>query len=98
MKKKYLIITLFISLFFTTTSVISEEKKVIESGHNYNIYTGMFDFSDDGKKSQVLGFQHKNNDLFRDSFLGTIKPVTGFMFTADNATYLYTLEYKQNIR
>ena len=44
MKKTYLIITLFISLFFTTTSVISEEKKVIESGHNYNIYTGMFDF------------------------------------------------------
>ena len=90
MKKTYLIITLFISLFFTTNSVMSEEKKVIESGHNYNIYTGMFDFSDDGKKSQVLGFQHKNNDLFRDSFLGTIKPVTGFMFTADNATYLYT--------
>ena len=90
MKKTYLIITLFITLFFTTNSVMSEEKKVIESGHNYNIYTGMFDFSDDGKKSQVLGFQHKNNDLFRDSFLGTIKPVTGFMFTADNATYLYT--------
>ena len=90
MKKTYLIITLFISLFFTTNSVMSEEKKVIESGHNYNIYTGMFDFSDDVKKSQVLGFQHKNNDLFRDSFLGTIKPVTGFMFTADNATYLYT--------
>ena len=48
-EKTYLIITLFISLFFTTNSVMSEEKKVIESGHNYNIYTGMFDFSDDGK-------------------------------------------------
>ena len=73
-----------------SSSVFAEETKVNSDNTKFNIYTGMFDFSDDGKKSQVLGFQHKNDDLFRDSFLGTIKPVTGFMFTADNATYLYT--------
>ena len=54
------------------------------------MYTGMFDFSDEGKKSQIFGLQHQNDNLFKDSFLGTIKPITGFMFTADTATYLYT--------
>ena len=31
-----------------------------------------------------------NENLFRESFVGTIKPVTGFMITADTASYLYT--------
>jgi lipid A 3-O-deacylase len=50
----------------------------------------MFDFSDDGKKSALFGMQHQNEDLTRDSFFGTISPITGFMFTEDNAGYLYT--------
>ena len=85
--KKFLINLLMITFAFSS---IAEEKVLKDQNTEFSVYTGMFDFSDDGKKSQVLGFQHKNNDLFRDSFLGTIKPVTGFMFTADNATYLYT--------
>ena len=56
----------------------------------WNAYTGMFDFSDDGKKSALFGMQHQNEDLTRDSFFGTISPITGFMFTEDNAGYLYT--------
>ena len=74
-----------------------EDKTKIDSGHKYNVYTGMFDFSDKSKKSQIIGFQHLNDNLFRDSFIGTIKPVTGFMLTADSASYLYTgiqAEYK----
>ena len=58
--------------------------------HKYNFYTGMFDFSDHGKKSALFGIQHQNEDLYRDSFLGTLSPVTGFMMTSDNATYFYT--------
>jgi len=50
----------------------------------------MFDFSDDGKKSALFGVQHNNENLYRESFLGTLSPVTGFMITADSATYLYT--------
>ena len=50
----------------------------------------MFDFSDKGKKSQIIGIQHLNDNLFRDSLIGTIKPVTGFMLTSDSASYLYT--------
>ena len=57
----------------------------------------MFDFSDDGKRSTIFGFQHQNESLFRDSFLGKISPVSGALITVDNATYVYTgvqAEYK----
>ena len=50
----------------------------------------MFDFSDDGKKSQIFGFQHQNEELLKESFFGTLSPVTGALITADNATYFYT--------
>ena len=50
----------------------------------------MFDFSDDGKRSVLFGIQHQNEELFRESFLGTLSPVTGGMITADNAVYVYS--------
>ena len=55
-----------------------------------NFYTGMFDFSDDGKRASLVGLEHRNEDLFRDSFLGKISPVTGAMITQENAVYFYT--------
>ena len=58
--------------------------------HEWNIYSGMFDFSDDGKRSTLIGIQHQNENLIKDSFLGTISPITGLMVTADNAGYIYT--------
>ena len=77
--------------------VYGEEQNKFESEHQWNFYSGMFDFSDDGAKSTLFGIQHQNENLLRDSFLGTLSPVTGFMLTADNATYFYTgiqAEYK----
>ena len=50
----------------------------------------MFDFSDDGKRSTLIGFQHQNENLNRDTFLGNLSPITGAMITADNAGYIYT--------
>ena len=50
----------------------------------------MFDFSDKGKKSAIVGLQHQNENLTRNSFLGTLSPVTGAMITGDNAAYIYT--------
>ena len=50
----------------------------------------MFDFSDDGKRSTLIGFQHQDENLYRNTFLGNLSPITGAMFTADNATYIYT--------
>ena len=68
----------------------SDEIKKLPSEHEYNFYSGMFDFSDDGKKSALFGFQHQNENLTRDSFFGTISPITGALITADNAAYFYT--------
>jgi len=79
---KFLLITSFI-LF---SSIAYSE----ENGSKFNIYSGMFDFSDDGKKSALIGFQHQNKDLNRDTFLGNFSPITGALFTADSAAYIYT--------
>ena len=87
-KKYFFLITIF---FVISLPLKSEEvKKNLNNEHEFNIFTGMFDFSDDGKRSQVIGFQHQNENLVRESFLGTLSPVTGALITQDNATYFYT--------
>ena len=55
-----------------------------------NIFTGMFDFSDNTQASGFLGLQHQNDDLFRESFLGRLSPITGGFLTEKSAFYLYT--------
>jgi len=77
-------------LILFSTPIKSEENNNVFDEHEWNFYSGMFDFSDDGAKSTLIGIQHQNENLTRNSFLGTISPVTGFMFTADNASYVYT--------
>ena len=90
MKKSFKILMLIFCALMIFEKSFAEKNRKMDNGHKYNIYTGMFDFSDDGKKSQIIGIQHLNDNLFRDSLIGTIKPVTGFMLTADSASYLYT--------
>ena len=85
---KKFIINLFIIIF--AFSSIAEEKVLNEQNTEFSVYTGMFDFSDDGKRSTLIGFQHQNEDLNRDTFLGNLSPITGAMITADNASYFYT--------
>ena len=55
-----------------------------------NFFTGMFDFSDEKQSSGLLGLQHQNEDLFRNSFLGKLSPITGGFFTEKSALYLYS--------
>ena len=83
--------TYFLILFFSFILPLnSEEFNVDTNNTKFNIYSGMFDFSDDGKKATLIGFQHQNTDLNRDTFLGNLSPITGAMFTADSAAYVYT--------
>ena len=73
----------------------SEDKNSNET--ELNFFTGMFDFSDTQQAAGLLGIQHQNDELFRDSFLGKISPITGGFLTEKNAFYLYTgaqAEYK----
>ena len=82
---------LLISVFFLINSLlVAEEVKLKKNNTEFNVYTGMFDFSDDGKKSTLIGVQHQNEDLNRDTILGNLSPISGAMLTADNASYFYT--------
>ena len=74
----------FIIIFVVITSSNAD------NGNKLSFYTGMFDFSDDGKRSTLIGIQHQNENLNRDSFLGNLSPITGALITADNAGYVYT--------
>ncbi len=87
-KKYFFLINIFLLISLPLKS--EENKKISSNEHEFNIFTGMFDFSDDGKKSQIIGFQHQNENLVRESFLGTLSPVTGALITQDNASYIYT--------
>ena len=88
MNLKSFILSLF--LVFLTFSVSAEELEVKNQNTEFNVYTGMFDFSDDGKRSTLIGFQHQNEDLNRNTFLGNLSPITGALITGDNAAYIYT--------
>ncbi len=85
--KKTISILFFLFIVF---SVNAEELKNYEKNTEFNVYSGMFDFSDDGKRSTLIGFQHQNENLNRDTFLGNLSPITGVLITSDNAGYVYT--------
>ena len=83
--------SIFITIFFIFCSFsVNAEELNNNQNTEFNVYTGVFDFSDDGKKSNLFGFQHQNENLNRDTFLGNLSPVTGGLITADNAAYVYT--------
>ena len=77
-------------VFFTFFSLNAEEIKLDEKNTELNVYTGMFDFSDEGKKSTLIGIQHQNESLNRNTFLFFFSPITGAMLTADSVAYFYT--------
>jgi len=60
------------------------------STHQYNFFTGNFDFSDDKQSALLVGFQHQNENLQRDTFIGNISPITGGFMTENSAAYIYT--------
>ena len=81
---------LIILSFLISMPLSAEELKLDKNNNEFNVYTGMFDFSDNGKRASLIGFQHQNENLNRDTFLGNLSPITGAMITADNASYFYT--------
>ena len=90
MKKISNLIFCFLFLVFTSATLKAEEKELDNKNTELNFYTGMFDFSDHSKRSTLFGIQHQNEELFRDSFLGNLSPVTGGLITGNNSIYVYT--------
>ena len=84
---KRLIVVLLLT-FSSMNLAISEEVKTNE--HQINFFTGNFDFSDDKQKAILVGFQHQNENLNRDTFLGNVSPITGGFVTENSAAYVYT--------
>ena len=91
------ILTILLILSGLTKVTNADEVKPSDS-HQFNFFSGVFDTTTSSKKSSSLfGIQHSNEDLFRDTFLGKLSPITGFMITADSTSYFYTgvqAEYK----
>ena len=83
-------ICLSVFILSFVSSISAEEMKINSQYNQYNVYTGMFDFSDDGKRSTLVGFQHQNENLNRNTFLGNLSPITGLLVTSDSAGYVYT--------
>ena len=88
--KKFRIIFTLIAVFALILPVNSEENNNAFNEHEINFYTGMFDFSDDGQRAGLFGMQNQNENLTRNSFLGTLSPITGFMIMENKAGYVYT--------
>ncbi len=85
--KNFCLTLIFVFSVFASNA---EEIKTDNQDTEFSVYTGMFDFSDQGKRSTLIGFQHQNENLNRDTFLGNLSPITGAFITADSAGYIYT--------
>ena len=61
-------------------------------GQNISFYTGTFDIIDKegDDKTSLIGLEHKNKNLFRETWLGRISPTSGAFVTGKNSIYLYT--------
>ena len=85
MKMKLLIIAL-------TTLIMFNQLIADQGDSDISVYTGTFDILDKEGDDQttLLGIEHKNPNLFRDTLLGKFKPVTGAFMTGDSSIYIYT--------
>ena len=85
MKLKLLIFLALLN-FMVSPALAKEGNKEI------SFFTGTFDVIDKEGDDQtsLFGIEHKNPNLFRDTFLGKFSPVSGGFLTGDNSVYLYT--------
>ena len=83
-----LVITLISFSFFSFAN--SADEIIDKNETELNFFTGMFDFSDDNQAAGLIGFQHQNEELFRETFLGVLSPISGGFITEKSAVYLYT--------
>ena len=81
----------FFTFLFTLVFLVTLAK-ANEGEADISFYTGTFDVIDEEGDDQtsLFGIEHKNPDLFRDTFLGKFKPITGGFITGDSSVYLYT--------
>ena len=76
----------------TILVIFSSQVLADDDNKELSFYTGTFDVIDKegDDKTTLFGIEHKNPDLFRDTFLGKFKPVSGAFITGNSSVYLYT--------
>jgi len=59
---------------------------------NISVYTGTFDLIDKegDDKTTLFGVEHKNKNLFRDTWIGRLSPTSGAFVTGKSSVYLYS--------
>ena len=88
MRKIFLnILVVFLMINYTNINSVADDAA---NETELSAYTGMFDFSDGNQSAGLFGLQHQNEELYRNSFLGKLSPITGGFITENNAFYLYT--------
>jgi len=85
MKFKFLIFLALLTYMLNPALADTGNKEI-------SVYTGTFDVIDKegDDQSTLLGVEHRNPDLFRNTLLGKFSPVSGGFVTGDNSVYLYT--------
>ena len=87
----------------TRNELYKKEKQTIKTksfekeNQNLSVYTGIFDSKDEkgigetgDNKTSLVGVEHKNKDLFRNTWLGKLSPTTGGFVTKKSSVYLYS--------
>jgi lipid A 3-O-deacylase len=74
------------------TSANSETSDSLKNDQKYSIYTGTFDTIDKEGDDQttLVGVEHRNINLYRDTFVGKFSPISGGFISGKNSVYLYT--------
>ena len=84
---KFRLFVFLFSFLFSISSIYADEGST-----DLSFYTGTFDVIDEEGDDQttLFGIEHKNPNLFRDTFLGKFKPISGAFITGDSSVYLYS--------
>ncbi len=80
------------TLIATILLLLSNYLWADEKNHGISVYTGTFDTIDKEGDDQtsLFGIEHKNSNLFRNTFLGKFSPISGGFITKKDSVYLYT--------
>ena len=79
-------------LIYVLTLFILKHTIVLSENLDISVYTGTFDVIDKEGDDQttLIGIEHRNTDLFRNTFLGKLAPVSGAFVTGRDSLYFYT--------
>ena len=81
--------SIFLIIFFSLTKLFAADE-IKSNGNDLNFFIGNFDFSDNKQSAYLIGFQHQDENLNRDTFVGNLSPITGGFLTENSAAYVYT--------